>query len=310
MRRVINFVIVVVLVGEALVVGQGSDVAKLLATVRAAIGGDEKIAAVKTVSAVGQFQKAGGAPGDYELAIELPDKFVQKQPVISTPVMTLGRALGFNGRDLVSQMDTPPQVEGMQMNIMTRASQGTPEEQQAARLAGVTDAKQSFAQITLGMFAASFSSYPLHFSAATSAESAEGGDVVVVKGDGGFDARLVIDRTSHLPMMLIWRAKEPAKPMMITRGDGPDDAMSFSSGGAPPDMAKMQQDMQARQKELDASRQVVEYRLSYGDFRAADGLMLPFHFSRSIAGKPADEITLSNIRLNVKIDPKKFEVVK
>jgi hypothetical protein len=309
MRKVINFVVVAVLAGEALIVGQGSDVAKLLTTVREALGGEEKIAAVKSLSAVGNFQKVGGMAGDYELAIELPDKFVQKQPAISMPMMTLGQARGFNGNDLISQMDAPPQQDGMTMNIVTRSSQGTPEQQQAARKTDVMDAKQRFAQITLGMFAASFSAYPLHFAAATSDAAVENGDVVSVKADGDFDARLVIDKTSHLPMMLIWQAKEPVKPITITRGGGPDSGTSFSSGGSPQDMEKMQQDMAARQKDA-ANRPLVEHRLSYSDFRMVDGLKMPFHFSRSIAGKPAEEITLSSIRINAKIDPKKFDIAK
>ena len=55
MKRIFQFVIVTVLAAQALVLGQGPDAMKLLADVRAALGGEEKLAAVKSVAVEGRL---------------------------------------------------------------------------------------------------------------------------------------------------------------------------------------------------------------------------------------------------------------
>jgi hypothetical protein len=54
----------------------------------------------------------------------------------------------------------------------------------------------------------------------------------------------------------------------------------------------------------------VEHRLYYADRRAVDGLKLPFQMRHAIAGETVEETVFDRYRLNVKIDPKKFEAVK
>jgi hypothetical protein len=82
----------------------------------------------------------------------------------------------------------------------------TPEQmQEAQRRARVTTVKQDFARLMLGMFATSFSGYPLTFSFAGQAEAPQGkADVLDVKGPAGFSARLVVMTDTHLPVMLSW----------------------------------------------------------------------------------------------------------
>src|SRR5204862_4012393 len=75
--------------------------------------------------------------------------------------------------------------------------------------------KQDFARLTLGMFAASFSSYPLTFGYAVQAEAPEGkADVIDVKGDGNFAARLFTDNKTHLPLMLSWTTPPNLVPVV------------------------------------------------------------------------------------------------
>src|SRR5688572_25668160 len=51
MRKLMNAVVVAMVAGPALVLGQAGDVNKVLADMRAALGGAEKVAAVKTLTA-------------------------------------------------------------------------------------------------------------------------------------------------------------------------------------------------------------------------------------------------------------------
>jgi hypothetical protein len=89
--------------------------------------------------------------------------------------------------------------------------------------------------------------------------------------------------------------------------------MGGGGGGKPmtaEEVEKMKADLDARMKEAEANRKMVEYRMFYSDYQSVDGLQLPHHFQQAIAGNPSTEITIEKYRVNPKIDPKKFETVK
>ena len=75
--------------------------------------------------------------------------------------------------------------------------------------------KKEFAKLALGMFAMSPAAYPVELSDGGQAESPDGkADVIDVKGEGGFAAKLFIDAQTHLPLMLSWMDREPITMMM------------------------------------------------------------------------------------------------
>ena len=104
--------------------------------------------------------------------------------------------------------DVPPGARGMGpagaapgMPPGARAG-GPPIDPRKARLYTI---KQDFAKLTLGMFAASFPTYPLTFTYAGQAEAPQGkADVIDVKGEGNFALRLFINSQTHLPIMVSW----------------------------------------------------------------------------------------------------------
>ena len=60
--------------------------APLLADARKAIGGDDKLRAVKTLQANGSFRRTAGnntLDGDVEVQIEMPDKYRRNDPIPS-----------------------------------------------------------------------------------------------------------------------------------------------------------------------------------------------------------------------------------
>ncbi|HKT80890.1 MAG TPA: hypothetical protein VJP86_11765, partial [Vicinamibacterales bacterium] len=74
--------------------------------------------------------------------------------------------------------------------------------------------KQDFVRLTLGMFAASFDSYPLTFAYAGQAEAPQGiADVLDVKGPANFALRLFVYRETHLPVMVSWQTQAQGKPV-------------------------------------------------------------------------------------------------
>jgi hypothetical protein len=130
-------------------------------------------------------------------------------------------------------------------------------------------------RLTLGMFAASFPSYPLTFRYAGLGEAPEGqADVLDVAGPANFSARFVVQRATHLPVMLMWQG--------------------LPAGG----------------RQASPEAKPIDNRIYYGDFRGVDGLKWPFRIKRAIGGDTIEETTFDRIRVNAKIDPKKFEVPK
>ena len=162
--------------------------------------------------------------------------------------------------------------------------------------------KQDFARLTLGMFASSFSAYPLTFTYAGKAEAPQGkADVLDVKGPagpGGVTARLFINADTHLPIMITWQA--PALPMRggppPSRSDLPPPSAGQPAGraGGPPT----------------SQPAPPESRLYFAEYRNVSGMQLPFRLRRAIGPDTVEETTFDGFKINVKIDPKKFEVRK
>jgi hypothetical protein len=157
--------------------------ASVLAAARAALGGDARISAVRTLVVTGRTRQLRGdnlVPIEFEIQAELPDKYSRRDEF---PAQDAGpTVVGFNGGALV-QIPPPPKA--------------APD-----RLAGV---RQDFARLMLGLFATSFSSVPLTFAYVAQAEAPQGkADVLDVKGPDAFAARLFVDSQTHLPLMITW----------------------------------------------------------------------------------------------------------
>ena len=239
-----------------------TDPATVLAAAREALGGEKRLAAVKSFVATGRTQQVRGdnlVPIEFEISCELPDKYARRDEI---PAQGSGpTTIGFSGDDLiqlplaaapVARAGGPPPP--------------TPAQLDAQRRARAITAKQDFVRLTLGMFAGSFSGYPLAFTYVGQAEAPQGkADVIDVKGPDTFSVRLFIYRDTHLPIMVSWQA--PA---------------SNAGRGAPGQ----------------ASPPLVEYRLYYADYRDVDGLKFPFRLRRAVGPDTIEETTFDRYRIN------------
>jgi hypothetical protein len=52
----------------------------------------------------------------------------------------------------------------------------------------------------------------------------------------------------------------------------------------------------------------IEYRLYYADYRDVDGVKLPFRLRRAIGADTVEETNIDRVRINTRIDARKFEV--
>ena len=279
-RRLLAIVLAV-LIWDSRTLSQARDAESVLAATREALGGDKNLVAVKTFVATGRSRQLRGnnlVPIEFEISCELPDKYVRKDefPAQDTDVTVSG----FRGDELIV-FPQPP------------AGRGGP--LPAQRL---MTAKQDFARLMLGAFAASFPSYPLTLKYAAEGEAPEGrADILDVAGPPPFAARLVIRQDTHLPVMLIWNA--PAPPPS-GRGGGPPGAPP--AGAAPPGATPP--------RGAEPAGPLPENRLYFADYRDVKGTKWPFRIRRAVGDNTIEETTFDRINVNLKIDPKKFEAPK
>lgn len=301
------------------------EAAVVLNAARDALGGDKRISAVKTVVASGATRQLQGdnlVPILFEIFIEIPDKYLRTDEI---PARESGpNSRGFNGDALLQSGDAAgparrggPPPSGPPSPAPAAAPEGT------AKPGGpgpTIPLKQDFVRLTLGMFATSFSTYPLSFGHAGQAEAPEGkADVLDVKGAGNFSARFFIDSKTHLPLMLSWTTPPNLVPVVAGQkppANLPPGAVIFETPMPPPDSASPEEKKQfetdalaARKKAMTSARPT-ENRIYYADYRDVDGLKLPFRIRRAIGATTVEETTFDRYRINAKIDPRKFEVRK
>jgi hypothetical protein len=335
MTHRIKIAAVLVVVAESLAAGQGKDAARILDETRKAMGGDT-LAAVTALSAEGRILRTGPdgntRENEFELSLLLPDKFLMRSVMAAMGNMSIYRNSGFNGGQVIEEIDRPPNLQGGNIVIRIGGPGGpmdpekmTPEQKAAADRLRLQQNKKEFTRLALGMFAASTPAFPVEFSYAGEAEAPEGkADVLDVKGEGEFAARLFVDQKTHLPLMLSWMDKEP---LVVTMGPGGPTAGTAGApagggvvmqrietgGGKPPSREEMEKrlaEFEAKRKELEATRRTVEYRVFYGDYQKVGGVLLPHRFQRSIDGKPTEEMIVDAVKVNAKMDANKFQMSK
>ena len=261
--------------------------AGVVAAAREALGGETKLVAVRTLVATGRTRQVRGdnlVPIEFEIAIELPGKYVRKDEI---PAQESGPTTsGFNGDELLQfPVPSPP------------AGAGGPPPPTADQLAAagrmrLATVRQDFARLMLGMFAGSSSAYPLTFTYVGKAEAPQGkADVLDVKGPAGpgaFAARLFVNAETHLPIMISWTAPAPMR-------------------GGPPPPASQPPSPPGSSAASAAKPSAPESRLYFADYREVSGMQLPFRLRRALGADTVEETTFDGFKINARIDPKKFE---
>jgi len=225
------------------------DATAILAQAKEALGGEKRLSGVKNFIATGRTRQVRGdnlVPIEFEIAVELPDKYVRKDEI---PAQESGpTSTGFNGNDLIQlpvpmAPPAPPGADGRAGGPPAP----NPAQQEAMKAARVTAVKQDFTRLTLGMFAGSFSSYPLTFSYVGQAEAPQGkADVLEAKAPPNFTLRLFVNSETHLPIMVSWQAPAgrggpgrggPGGPGGPGPGPAPDGRGAAGRAGGPPPAA-------------------------------------------------------------------------
>lgn len=320
MSRLQAIALIVALTFARSVAAQDAKATEVLAGARKAIGG-KKLDALTSLSVqaaaqrnIGNFQMTS----DLELLLNLPDKYVRSESSNSAMV-SMSNTTGFNGDRPIkraAQAGMPPgggmmiRMGGPGMAMGGSAEKPTPEQQAQIDKQLLRSARLEISHLMLGWFATAHPSIAAQYTYAGEAESPDGKAYIVdAKSADGFAARLFIDEATHLPLMVTYQA---AQSRTVTVGGPPSGGRGRAEGAARPASAEERQRIEA-----DAQRQVeqlqsqppamVDYTVYFEDWREEDGIKFPHALRRASAGTTMEEWTVSKVKVNPKIDPKKFD---
>jgi hypothetical protein len=295
-----RFIPVLLLLIAPAIEGQTKDADKgamLLSEARRALGGDDRIRAIKSLDVRGDFKRLAGQTtieGELQIRLELPGR-LRRDEDLSLPGggPAIVRTEVLNGSTVWDENSG-----GGRMMIMGRLGGGGRDgggggrggAQGGARAgargqidpAQLEEAQRRARQTELARFA-------LIWLLATdgevawigTAEAPDGkADVIEITPAAGPVMRLFLDASSHMPLMLTWQGVAPQ--LMIAgrrggRGDGQGDAPARGRGaGGPP----------------------ATLQLTLSDYKTVNGVKLPHLMTRGADDMTIEEWTIDSYRVN------------
>ena len=289
-------------------------VAGILAATRKAMGGEDKVAGVKTLTAEGPFRRMMGQramEGMVMLTIARPDKMHRLED------MALGGMVGGPSMERTMVLNGTTSWEDSQnrggmgggMRIMMAGPGGpagaaaTPEQVNEARTRRMRVQLQRLS-------AALFADAGVPWVDAGVAESPDGkADILEAKEETGRTLRLFIDQNSRLPLMVQY---QDPKPMVMINGGpggrGPGGPGAPGAAGGPPPAPPTPEEMQRRMSEMQRNPpQLGTFAMHLSDYKKVDGIMLPHKIETSLDGEPNEEWTIEKFKVNPQVKADLFE---
>jgi hypothetical protein len=273
----------------AFIAQEAGRAAEILAAARKAIGG-QKLDVLKTFSLQSALQRnvqTMQISSDVEILLDLPEKYLRSEVSGSGGggmVMVGGGGLtGFNG-DRPLQKANAGGVPGGGMVIRMGGAAGfssgsgekpTPEQLEEMNKAMVRGSRAEASRLMLGWFAMAHPSINAQYVYAGDAESPDGkAHVIDVKG----------------------------APM-----GGGGHTVTMSAGMSDDERKKAQAEIDKQIREMQKQPPVMaDYTVFFDEWRDADGVKFPFKMRRAMGSETTEEWTVSKVKVNPKIDPKRF----
>jgi len=265
--------------------------ASLMAEARKAIGGDDKLRAVKTLQSKGVFKRTAGnntQEGDVEVLIELPNKYRRNELSGFAGGPTQERVEVLNGDDV---WDINAQGGfGGGFGRFGRGGGGQPGQGggrgniDPERLKEFQRRQRQTELARLSLMWLLTTSDPVVWVG--TAQSPDGNaDVLEVRPVEGAATRLFLDQATHMPLM------------MTTTGGGGRGGVNRRGGG--PDGGAAPQDGNAdgpRRGGQGGQPITVETHLS--DYKAEGGIKLPHLITRGVNGQTNEEWEIKSFKIN------------
>ena len=296
-NQLIGFGMALVIAAAAPAGAQDARAAEILAAARKAIG-NGKLDGLKTLSVQASVQRNVGnvqMQTESEILLELPDKYLRSD--VSSGPMSMAMSTGFNGDKAIMPAGASA-IPGGGMVIRMGGPAGaidphagekpTPEQQEQMNRAMVRNSRQDVSRVMLGWFAMTHPSLTAQYTYAGEAESPDGKAYVIdVKDEDGFTARLFIDQNSKLPLMLTYKGRQGRIVTNMTRSAGTPAVADVKTQVAQP-------------------APLVDFSLFFEEWREVDGVNFPHVLRRASEGTTTEEWKINKVKVNPKIDAKKF----
>jgi len=269
----------------ALVAQDASKGAALLAEARRAVGGEEKLRAIKTLDVRGDFKRSAGQTtieGELQVRLEAPDKLRRDEDlslpgggpaVVRTEALngsTVWEDISGGGGAFVGRFGRGDRGGG---GGALRDGGGAGGGRAALDPAQLEQAQRRARQTELSRFMLAWLlNIDGNATWIATAESPEGkADVLEITPANGPVTRLFLDQGTHMPLMVTWQG---AAPQLIVAGRG----RGGRGGGAPREQATLQ--------------------MTLGNYQTVNGVKLPHLITRGVNDMTIEEWTIDSYRLN------------
>jgi hypothetical protein len=276
----------------------------VLTDMRAALGGDA-IAGVRAFAVEGKQSRNIGqfiATSHAEWVYVSPDRFIHVRR-FEGRFSQLVDTNGFNGNRLVRLTAASGNVRGGPFEPPPQS----PEEHAASLRASVTNEKRQFARYAIAMLGMT-TAYPLDAAdAGTEILEGKSAHVLALKAADGYESRLYVDVSTHLPLMISWMDGPDVivgRTSTMTTKDGRVVASEADPARKPPPGAVAFPDVPT--SDAIASLPLVERRIYYSDYKKTDGLNWPHRFREVVAGATIGDTRLGKFKINPPVDPSRF----
>lgn len=280
-------------------------VADIIKETRKALGGEDKITSLKTLTAEGPFRRAmGGRDMEGVLTVTLgrPDKMhrleeMQMGGMVGGP--TIERVTALNG---TSSWEDTQNRGGMGGGMRIMIAQGPGPGGGQMTEAQINEARTRRMRVQMyRLTAALLADAGTPWADAGIAESPDGkADILETREETGRTLRLFIDQGSRLPLMVQYQ--DPKPMVMVNGGRGPGGP--GRPGGPPrqpgaPRPPMSEEEVQKRVEEMRRNPPPLgTYAMHLSDFKKVDGIMLPHKIETSLDGEPNEEWTIEKFKVN------------
>jgi hypothetical protein len=270
----------------------------VLKQARAALGGESKLRGVQGLTMRGKFRRVvqeREVSGEREADFLLPDKYMRTEELTLVGMTTsVTNTLAISGGEFWSSGGG--RAGGV---IMMRSDGKEPSAEDKARAAQAQARRMraEMARYVLALLLTPTPDFPLTFAYAGEATADDGAaEVIDASGPDGFSARLFIDKQTHLPLMLTYRAPKP-RVFTMTAQQG--------HGKSKEELTKEAQDRLKSQAEQKPEE--VEMQVRFEDYRESGGLLLPHRITSGSEGETSEEWEIKSYALNPDFKADKFQ---
>ncbi|MGH9852749.1 MAG: hypothetical protein ACREBD_23175, partial [Blastocatellia bacterium] len=281
---------------------------ELIKLARAAIGGEESLGKIQTITASGKYrrfvryisvqspskivEKEKALSGKMEFELALPDRFRRR-----VTGETL-RGFGYSFAQIVNgdKAWRDPPLRPMPAYGDRRVIDVSDVER--TEFIQATGAKQELTYFSMGWMLHTLPLYPLEMRYAGIVQTDSGpAHAIVALGQTGFSFAILLDVKTFAPTALAISFVENIQQTVIVESAGFFDRRFMQET-----YARARAERRARAK----PPRHCEMFIRFSDRRPVDGVLLPFRVTTSLNGAVIEEMTMNEFEINREINPKKF----